>query len=116
MIKDELAIAIQARDLLEGEGAWCQGALKKIQFDHEGAPRTGYCSMGALYQAGITYGNDVLCALDRRLNTLIQEKTNLRTIGYFNDSDETSHEDVLVMFDLLIDRLQSALMAEEAAQ
>ncbi len=101
-----LEVAIKAREVLEDDQAWGQGFFEQVDVV-SGA--TKYCALGAL-----THQNSIgAIQAAEVLVDLIKSKTDFVSVPDFNDDDTTTHEDVLIMFDLAIEKLRTRLMELE---
>lgn len=115
-LQSTLATLIEARRTIMLPGAWTKQATAR---DKDGQPlglansrkACRWCSVGAVYRAGARaasgYVFDDVEAL-RALSQVIAPKGNpnesavLSTVASFNDAEQTTHQDVLSLFDKAI--------------
>lgn len=81
---------VEARELIAHPSQWVKGVMS----NGDGA----YCSLGAVHFLGDKYGHTTRDQAFDALEKIIPH----RGIVGFNDAPETTHDDVLVMFDQAI--------------
>ncbi len=105
MLKEEVIDHLQkARKLVEDPRHWIKGRFKvKLNGDY------GYCMLGALGEVSIDLKDtQVNAAAVYAISSAVQQKTRQETISEFNDSGQTTHEQMLQVFDLAIEMVRTS--------
>lgn len=85
---------LEAKGLIDSPEKWIKGSFRK---------NGCYCMLGALLEVvGKDYAWDKACTLIE--NTLVREKAFSCYMPEFNDAPETTHDDVMKIMDLAIER------------
>lgn len=97
----------KARELISDPERWTKGAFARnaqgasVSYRHDAA--TCFCSVGAVERAAFKDGVDDNQPISVALRALYRGKLYaIPSIAAFNDRDDTTHGDVLAMFDRAI--------------
>lgn len=101
----ELDVLQGARELLADEAKWTKGVMARredgVQVSAEDPRATCFCAFGAISkvapQAPYATAFDIRCRADKALYAVLPE--GFSSVEDFNDADETTHADVLALFD-----------------
>lgn len=97
--KTELDVLTRARALIEDPRDWCHGApVSSVE-----AP---YCAMTACYAGSREQYAPAYAAAVLRLSAGIKNSSRRMAVADFNDHPDTTHADVLALYDRAIASLQ----------
>lgn len=114
-MKTPLDILTAARNILADPTAWTKGEFAKGKSGRAVSPfgpyATCFCAIGALQRAA---GRE-LAKADRKTSNsyvdaraVLEAETPRQIVTMFNDSPQTSHEDIIGVFNLAIATAQAA--------
>ena len=106
---DKLTVLRRGRELISNPESWVQGVycVNDMGYDVEADRATRFCSVGALWRVQAEHLKDPGTALAlnkarQALDAQVPESFQDRSVIAFNDRTETTHEEVLALWDRAI--------------